>query len=658
MLSFRLVRFLVLAAAFVAGGLSLPAQSLPGLTITGNNFTYNAPDGTVTGIFLKPAGNGPFPALLVSHGKGGSATAFSLAHAQNFVRWGFVCIAPNYTHANAGSTPDDEGYSPENSRRARRCLDILAATPGVEMTRIAAFSHSMGSYLTIGLAGELPAQFRAVAIAAGGTSGTTNSTFAAPATQEAQPIRSPMILFHGTADTTVAPVQSENLRAILQANGVPHERLLYQGANHNIVDPPIRRDETYAIMRAWFTQHGVLPVSGNTAPTIVAPATVTVAPGVASAPIPITVGDAQTPASALVVQAFSLDADVVATPPSIAYSGKLPATGLAVGGDGVARTLTLTPRAGQTGTVDVMLVVSEPEAIGSLAAMTRLQVNLSTTSTVSPPVSTGDARLANLSARGSVTPSEPLIAGFVLNGTGTRTLLLRAVGPALTEFGVAGALPDPRLQLFRGSTALIANDDWSAGATPSTEIAAAGASVGAFALSAAGKDSALLVTLAAGQYSAHAQTTATPGVALLEIYDVRGDPGTRLANLSVRTRSESGAGTLIAGFVVAGTGARALLVRAVGPALATFGVPDTLPDPSLQLFAGGTTLLANNDWSQPPTGAMLATLAAQAGAFALPAASKDAALATALPAGAYSAVVNAAAGTASAGTALVEIYAP
>jgi dienelactone hydrolase len=248
------------------------AQSLTGLALNGNNFTYNAPDGAVTGIFLKPAGNGPFPAVLVSHGKGGNATAFSLGHAQNLVRWGFVCIGPNYTHANTGSTPEDEGYSPENSRRARRCLDILAATPGVDMTRLAAFSHSMGSFLTIGLSGELPAQFRAVAIAAGGTSGTANTGFAAPATQEAQPIRAPFLMLHGTADTTVAPIQSANLQAILESNAVPNKRLLYQGVNHNIVDPPIKRADAYAITQAWFTRHGVLPANGNTAPTIAAPA--------------------------------------------------------------------------------------------------------------------------------------------------------------------------------------------------------------------------------------------------------------------------------------------------------------------------------------------------------------------------------------------------
>ena len=647
----------LLALAAVLAPLVARAQSLPGLTITGNAFTYNAPDGVVSGIIFKPAGAGPFPALLLSHGKGGNANGFSLSHAQNLVRWGFVCIGPNYTHANAGSTPDDEGYSPENSRRARRSLDILAATPGVDLTRLAAFSHSMGSFLTIGLSGELPAQFRAAAIAAGGTSGTTNTAFAQPATQEAQPIRSPFLMFHGTVDTTVPPQQSVNLQTILQGNAVPNRRLLYQGVNHNIVDAPIKRADAYAVMQAWFTQHGVLPVPGNTAPTIVAPASVNAAPGSTSAPLAITIGDAETDAGALTLQAFSLDSDVVAAPPAAGYTGKLPNSGLVIGGSGANRTLTLTPRAGQTGTIEVALVVSEPEGVGQLSAVSFLQVNLSSNPGATLPVSTGDAHLVNLSARANVTIDEPLIAGFVLGGTGTRTLLIRAVGPTLAAFGVADALPNPRLQLFENQTTLATNDDWRTGNV--AQIAAAATAAGAFALPAASTDAVLLIALPAGQYSAHAQTTtAASGNALIEIYDLGGDAGARLANLSVRSRTGPGSGALIAGFVVAGTGARALLLRGIGPALTGFGVAGALADPQLQLFANGTALLVNDDWGQSGAATILPAFSAQSGAFPLPAGSKDSAISTALASGAYSALVTPATGAAASGTALVEIYAP
>jgi dienelactone hydrolase len=336
------------------------AQSLPGLTITGNTFTYDAPDGQVTVIIRLPTGSGPFPAILISHGKGGSAASFSQQHAATLVGWGFVCIGPNYTHAGSGSTPDNEGYSPENSRRARRCLDILASIPGVDLTRVAAFGHSMGSFLTGGLLGEIPAQFRAACISAGGTTGTTNSSFASPSTTEVAGITAPLLMFHGTADTTVLPSQSANLQAILTTNGVPNKRLLYQGINHDIVQASVKQADIYAIMRAWFTQHGVLAFPGDSAPSIAAPASALVAAGYASPPLAVSIGDGQTAAGALTVAAFSTD------------DARLPNTGLALGGTGASRTLTITATAGQTGSVEIALVVSD----GRLSAVTYVPVNI------------------------------------------------------------------------------------------------------------------------------------------------------------------------------------------------------------------------------------------------------------------------------------------
>lgn len=640
-------------AALLAIAAAARAQSLPGLTITGNAFTYNAPDGLVTGILFKPPGNGPFPGVLISHGRGGSATGFSLAHAQTLVQWGFVCVGPNYTHAGMSSTPDNEGYSPENSRRARRALEILTATPGVDHSRLAAFSYSMGSFLTIGLSGELPTQFRAVAIAAGGTSGTSNVALAAPATQEAQGIRAPFLMLHGTADTTVPPVQSANLQSILDANLVPNRRVLFQGVSHNLLDSTIRRTEAYAIMQAWFVEHGVLGSAGNTPPTIRAPATLTVAAGTISDPIAITIGDGETNPAGLTLQAFSLDSDVSAQPPGGAYLGKLPAGGLALGGTGANRTLTLTPRAGVTGAVDVALVVSEPAGAGQLSAVAFVRVTIA----ADLPGTDGTARVINLSARANVTATEPLIAGFVVRGTGTRTLLIRGVGPTLARFGLTDALADPRVQLFERQTPMVTNDDWSVG-PGAAAIAEAATANGAFALPPASQDAALLVQLGAGEFTAHLQTAGGNGIGLVEIYDVGGQADAQLINLSVRSRAGSGGGALIAGFVLSGPARRAVLIRGIGPTLTAFGVSGALPDPQVGLFAGETMLASNNDWGAFGDGSFLAALTGQAGAFALPANSRDAALAVSLGAGAYSAVVDSAPGTTAGGIALIELYAP
>ncbi len=125
------------------------------------------------------------------------------------------------------------------------------------------------------------------------------------------------------------------------------------------------------------------------------------------------------------------------------------------------------------------------------------------------------------------------------------------------------------------------------------------------------------------------------------------NPG-RLVNLSVRTTAGSGAQTLTVGFVVAGTVDKPVLLRAIGPALAAFGVTGVLADPKLDLFSGTALLAANDNWSVTTATAFTST-----GAFVLPANSLDAALVREMPPGGYTAQVAGAAGS---GIALAEIY--
>jgi hypothetical protein len=127
-------------------------------------------------------------------------------------------------------------------------------------------------------------------------------------------------------------------------------------------------------------------------------------------------------------------------------------------------------------------------------------------------------RLTNLSARNQVsTGANILIAGFTLTGSGTKTVLIRAVGPGLTRFGVSNTLADPQLALFNSSSEKIAeNDTWSSALTSMFSA------VGAFGLTAGSKDAALLVTLAApGGYTVQVSgANATTGQAIIEIYEV------------------------------------------------------------------------------------------------------------------------------------------
>jgi hypothetical protein len=276
-------------------------------------------------------------------------------------------------------------------------------------------------------------------------------------------------------------------------------------------------------------------------------------------------------------------------------------------------------------------------------------------------------RLVNLSSRLRVVSgdaSRAVIAGFVVAGTESKPVLVRAVGPGLSGFGVSDALPNPRLQLFRGDTLVAENDDWS----NSADVSTTGDRVGAFRLSASSRDSALVANLAPGAYTAIVTGTGGNGVALIEVYDAV--TGTSIAaqdlvNISTRGFVDTGEGSLIAGFVVSGNAPKRVLIRAIGPSLAQFGVPGVIADPTLKLYATGSNAVVaqNDDWSTPQslnasqiaaTAADLTAAFTATGAFALPANSKDAAIVITLMPGQYSAVVSGTNGSTGAG--LVEVY--
>lgn len=127
--------------------------------------------------------------------------------------------------------------------------------------------------------------------------------------------------------------------------------------------------------------------------------------------------------------------------------------------------------------------------------------------------------IINASTRAFVgTGANILIPGFVISGTGSLRLLVRAVGPALTQFGVADALADPTMTLYAGQSAVASNDNWST-STNAAEIASAAERAGAFPLTAGSRDAAVLLTLAPGAYTAVVSGVgATTGTALVEIY--------------------------------------------------------------------------------------------------------------------------------------------
>lgn len=316
----------------------------------------------------------------------------------------------------------------------------------------------------------------------------------------------------------------------------------------------------------------------------------------------------------------------------------------------------------------------QPADAGTYAVMARNSAGaiFSNVVTLAPlPVETNAATsLANISTRGVVgTGGDVLIAGLVVGGTTPKSVLIRATGPALADFGVGGALADPTLVLLDAQNRTVAqNDNWETGGGGSAILAAA-ARLGAFLFKSGSRDAALLTTLSPGNYTAIVSGVAdTTGVALVEAYDADADiaaAGThKLVNIATRGQVGTGENVLIAGLVVAGPGPRTFLIRAIGPTLvrAPFNLTGALLDPFLQIYQGDTLLHENDDWDTPASAMPpLRDASLRAGAFAMmetrttrPASGLDAALILTLQPGSYTAKVSGFGGTT--GVALVEIY--
>jgi len=240
------------------------------------------------------------------------------------------------------------------------------------------------------------------------------------------------------------------------------------------------------------------------------------------------------------------------------------------------------------------------------------------------------------------------IGGFIITGSAPKQVLLRAIGPSLTQHGVAGALADPVLELHGppGFTTII-NDNWredqenqiiATGAAPDNDL-----------------ESAILATLAPGNYTAIVKgKNNTTGVALVEAYDLATSGTSKLANISTRAFCGTGGNIVIAGFILGSNGGSSgndrIVVRGLGPSLGEAGVPNALADPVLELRNGnGVLLIANNDWRDNPVQASDLIAAGLA-----PTNDLESAIAATLPPGLYTALL--AGLNDGTGVGLVELY--
>lgn len=251
-------------------------------------------------------------------------------------------------------------------------------------------------------------------------------------------------------------------------------------------------------------------------------------------------------------------------------------------------------------------------------------------------------QIVNVSIRTTLEANKTLIVGLTTSG-GSSPVLVRAVGPTLAAFGLSGTMPDPTVGLFKNGTQIDSNNNWGGSASLASSFAA----VGAFALPSASLDAALLRSIDGG--NTVQVSGAVGGTVLVEAYAAGSSTGARLTNISARNRVGEGGDALIAGFTLSGEAKKTVLIRGVGPTLASFGVDGTLGDPKLELYSGVTKISENDTWSS-----VLSATFQQVGAFALATGSKDAALVATLAPGSYT--VRLTGNDGGTGEGLIEIY--
>jgi hypothetical protein len=251
----------------------------------------------------------------------------------------------------------------------------------------------------------------------------------------------------------------------------------------------------------------------------------------------------------------------------------------------------------------------------------------------------------NLSTRGLVgTGDNVVIGGFIITGTDPKTVVLRALGPSLSGFGLSGVLADPVLSVYNSAGTLIAtNDNWQS--DPNHLIVESNGLAPANLL-----ESATAQTLPPGAYTVIVTgKDATPGIGLVEVYDLSPLSNSTLGNMSTRGSVGTGDNVLISGFIVGDVGSGAVVVRVLGPSLAAYGVSGVLSDPTLTIYdSSGSVIASNDNWLDNVN-----WIDVQRNGLS-PIDQRESALVLHLPAGAYTAVARGANdGT---GVGLVEVY--
>ena len=213
------------------------------------------------------------------------------------------------------------------------------------------------------------------------------------------------------------------------------------------------------------------------------------------------------------------------------------------------------------------------------------------TPTPTPTPTPRPAQLLNISTRLKVQTGDNVgIGGFIITGNAPKKVIVRGIGPSLSSFFI-GVLADPTLELHNASGIIAFNDNWkdnqqaeieATGIPPTNDL-----------------ESAIVATLAPANYTAVLRgKNGTTGIGLVEMYDLDVASDSKLANISTRGFVQTGNDVMIGGFILGnGTASEKVLIRAIGPSLTQFGVPNVLADPTLELHdSNGTLLMSDDNW--------------------------------------------------------------
>ena len=238
-----------------------------------------------------------------------------------------------------------------------------------------------------------------------------------------------------------------------------------------------------------------------------------------------------------------------------------------------------------------------------------------------------------------------MIAGFIITGNNPKPVVMRGIGPSLAAFGLTDLLLDPILELHGSNGSLIfRNDNWKDDQRSLIE--------GTLFQPSDDRESVILATLTPAAYTAILTgKNNTTGVGVVEAYDNNQALDSQLANISTRGFVQSGSNVMIGGFILGGSSnTTRIALRGIGPSLAQFGLNPVLADPTLELHnVNGTTLIANDNWTDDPVSA--AQLSTNGLALSDP---KESGIFTSLPAGQFTAILAGKSG--GTGIGLIEVY--